>query len=413
MGSGRAAQRQPALNGRWLQSSFLAAVLAASMTGAPAQAFDLGRLTTLSNLGEPLKLEYEVLELDAADVDSLKIALGSAQSYASRGLVFDPVLEGLRLGLVKSANDRWVIRIEGQRPTAEPFVDLLLDISWASGATTRSVSVLLAPAVQTPLAASSTGSSKAAAPEPSAVALITQPGDTAGELIRRARPAGVEQSQYLLALVQGNPAAFVEGNVNRLLAGARLNLPTAAQALVTPALEARQIVAAQWQEFQALRQQAAASPATLAPSARSPGAQAQGQVESARAAGAPADKLTLSKPDAQGSLQAEQTVLNERQAKDTTIRLEELKRTVQELSQLQANEETANPAAASATPAPTASPMQDIDVPPTGLIDQLADHPAVLPVAGSLFGLALAWLGWSVQRKAQAKKAARPNLDEA
>ncbi len=422
-------------------------------------------MNTLSVLGEPLQLEFEVLDLSPADVDSLKVALASAQSYASRGLGYDSALEGLRLGLIKSANGRWVIRIEGQRPTAEPFVDLLLDITWASGATTRAMSVLLATppgtsgpttardlpnvpaasagleagisssasatspaspigpdAVQTTLAAKSTAVSQAVpepdratqyaekpatwAPSPSLTAIVAQPGDTAGELARRGRPAGIEQSQYLLALVQGNPAAFVEGNVNRLQAGATLKLPSAAQAQLTPAPEARQIISAQWQEFQALRQQAVANSAAKASDAPTKaGTQAQGQMESPRAAATarPADKLTLSKPGAQDSSQADQALLNERQAKDANSRLDELNRTVKELSQLQANTDSTNPATAVSSPAPTAGPKMDAAVLATGLVDQLAEHPGVLPVAGSLFTLVMAWLGLRFRRKAQIK----------
>lgn len=449
------------------RSQFKLAVLAATLTAGmlmslPGHAFNLGNLSTLSALGEPLRLEFEVLDLSPAEVESFRVTLESPQSYAARGLGYGPALEGMRLGLIRNAAGRLMIRMEGQRPATESFVDLLLNISWASGSTIRSVSVLLTPppgiaAAELPRAAAGAepvalapaapmAAAPASEPSPAAVqpnlaavpvsgseaapvqsvtsaakSIVAKPGDTAGALAQGVRPAGVDQSQYLLALVQTNPSAFVEGNVNRLVAGAQLQLPTEAQAKVTSAREARQTIAAQWQEFQALRQQIAAKQPALAPSASiAPGAQAQGQVDSlpgAASAPNPADKLTLSKPATVGDGRAEQALLEEREANDAKARLEELTRTATELTQLQASAGSANPAVTapgtSAVIAPTGNalsgdaPLSTVTMPAptsqaatgTGLVDRLADHPAVLPAAGGSLAMALAWLGWRLRRK--------------
>lgn len=401
---------------------FAAVTLAVGMLlCTPAQAFNLGNLTTLSILGEPLRLEYEVLDLTPAELESLQVTLASPDSYASRGLGYGSALEGMRLGLRRDASGKVLVRMEGQRAATEPFVDLLLNITWAAGSTTRSVSVMLSPATAysstssttsttstPPTSATPAGSvapanvAAGAAPvspsaqEPatsSAGTVLVQPGDTAGELALRERPPGVSQSQYLLALAQVNPSAFVEGNVNRLLAGATLSLPTEAQAQATPPTQARQIVAAQWEEFLAFRQQLATSRPGSAPDR--PAAQAQGKLEGLRSgpnASTPIDKLTLSKPTASGAAaKSEQALLNERQAKDANARLQELSRNMSALNQLVAKAGSGDgPAITAALPAPPAA---------ASLVDQLADHPAVLPVAGGLLGLALAWLGLRLRRK--------------
>ncbi len=456
------AGQQPVLRGHLRAAALLTALAASVLMTMPAHAFNLGQLTTFSALGEPLRLEFEVLDLRPADVDSFKVNIASPENYASRGLGYDSALEGLSLALVKTDNGRLVIRIEGKRPSAEPFVDLLLNISWASGATTRSVSVLLAPAPGTGLAvelprakaspevlAAATADAPSApvlagpsseTPKPSGMAgpspavpvfapsapvmppsapgaVVVQPGDTAGALAARELPPGVSQSQYLLALAQVNPSAFIEGNVNRLQAGATLSLPTPAQAQATSALQAQQIITTQWQEFQAFRQQLATSSPTSAP--ERPVAEAKGKLESPRSSpdtSAPSDKLTLSKPTAQGDAKADQALLNERQANEADARLKELSRTMKELNQLKAQAGGAGAAPPSGTAAgsgPSSSsnsptdaglvPAADLPAPQpapgASLIAQLADHPAVLPAAGGLLGLALAWLGLRLRRK--------------
>lgn len=437
-----------------LKSLVLVTTLAMGLLlSLPAHALKLGRLTSYSALGEPLRLEIEVLELNANEVDGFKVALASPQNFASRGLAYGPVLDGIRLALTRTDNGRLVIRIEGQRPAGEPFVDLLLDLAWASGAATREVSLLLAPAVgaaarqEPPRAAALPSISPSApvplvraplepvpvsppVPAPAAATTETRPestrppsfeasvrntvvrrGDTAGQVASRERPADVDQSQYLLALLQKNPAAFAQGNVNRLKAGAVLNLPTAAQAQATPVAEARQIIATQWEDFRAFRQQLAGSTPTAVPN--NPVGEARGQVENLRSGGSPAtptDKLTLSKPAAQSTAaKAEQALLEQRQAKDAADRLDELARNMRELSQVQAQasgaETGTGQAPGAAGPAVDLPATQAAPVSPpvtaeedTSLI-KLADHPAVLPVVGGLLALALAWLGLRLRRR--------------
>lgn len=426
--------------GSYFKPAFLAATLAASMLFCmSAHAFNLGNLAALSAVGEPLRLEFEVLDLSPTEAESLQVTLASPQSYASRGLGYEQSLDGLRLMLMRNAAGKLVIRMEGQRPAVEPFVDLLLNITWASGATTRSVSVMLAPtpgpassqalagttasAPSTSLPAgplnevsktSSMADPTAPTPAPSGQgAVVVQPGDTAGELALRERPPEVSQSQYLLALAQINPSAFVEGNVNRLRAGATLSLPTPAQAQTTAAPDAQRLIAAQWQEFQTIRQQLATSRPASAP--EQPTAEIKGKVESLRSSpdtSTPSDKLTLSTVIAQGDGKADQALLNERQASEADARLKELDRTMKELSQLQAQTGSDSAAPPSGTTAglgassqadASLAPAADLPAPqPTpgaSLVEQLADHPAVLPAAGGLLGLALAWLGLRLRRK--------------
>lgn len=234
-----------------------------------------------------------------------------------------------------------------------------------------------------------------AAPERRASNVTVQRGDTLGEIVRNRRPRGVSMDQMLVAVLQANPDAFVDGNMNRLKAGVVLKMPTAAEASATSASAAREMVLAQSRDFNALRR----GLATHAPRARVNAAdrastgRVQSRVQSAATAAAPADKLTLSKAEpiranatanpaanaaAPNSAPApEDRLAAQKQAQSNQDRLQQLQRNLEELqgisvsapppvrASVQAGAPTASsvpaPApqlapAATATPAPAAAP---------------------------------------------------------
>ena len=78
----------------------------------------------------------------------------------------------------------------------------------------------------------SSASPKPAAPRPAAPpapAVTVTAGQSAVDLAIDRAPAGVSVEQFLVALYRLNPQAFSEGRIDRLSAGATLQLPTAAQ----------------------------------------------------------------------------------------------------------------------------------------------------------------------------------------
>ncbi|WP_040435217.1 FimV/HubP family polar landmark protein, partial [Melaminivora alkalimesophila] len=92
--------------------------------------------------------------------------------------------------------------------------------------------------------------------------VTVRPGDTAGRIASAHRPAGVSLDQMLVAMMRANPEAFIQGNVNRLRAGAVLQMPSQADAQATPAPEARRIVAAQSRDFNEFRRRLAGAAPT-------------------------------------------------------------------------------------------------------------------------------------------------------
>lgn len=427
-------------SGRRLSASTLLALSGVLCLGGlasfDAHALALGRLNVLSSIGEPLRAEVEITDLTPADVSSLRPSLASAEAYKAMGLDYNPDLSSMQFNVLQTPDGRTVLQLNNSRPVTAAFVDIVLEVSWASGKITRDFTLLLTPPK------SAIAAQPVAPVLPMAAERITVVrGDTLGQLAMQSLPVNVSLDQMLLALLRSNPDAFVAGNVNRLKAGAVLTMPSADAATTVPRAEARQTIVAQSRDFNTFRQQLAsnARPAQVAASGR----EATGKVQSAVAekTAAAADKLTLSKGaltgpgTPAGTANAEEKLAQERQAKDAADRLAELSKNISDLSKLEAapaataaptapaasaaNEPTpadspAGPAlAAGAPPAVTAA----ADTSPPGLVDRLSNHPAVLPAATGFLGLLLAWGLFRSRRNLAAKnktfKAALSDVDRA
>ena len=423
---------------RWLVAAAL--LMLGGLSSFNAQALSLGRMQVQSFLGESLRAELELRDVSEADAKSFKAEVSPAATFKALGLEYQSAYTELAFNLQLLPEGRAVLKISGSRPVAVNFIELVFDFSWASGRTTRDFTLLImppatpgpvapvAPAVQeapAPAAAPAAAAQMpAAVPAPATPApavqapkpvaakggarLTVKAGDTASELAVQAKSVNVSLDQMLLAMLRSNPDAFVANNVNRLLAGAELSVPTSDQAQALDPVEARKTILLQSQDFDAYRQQLAnkAKEANVAPAGRTASGKVQSAVKDASPDAAATDKLTLSKGAVQAGGSAEEKLSQERKAKDDAQRLAELSKNIKDLSDLSKNSLPATapagspaPAAANAADAADASlPAINLPAPPAmgedkpNLIDRLSKDDAVLPAAGVCLSLLLVWV---------------------
>ena len=374
----------------------MAAALLALSLGLGAQdaaALALGRLSVQSGLGEPLRAEIDIPEINAAEADSLRATLASPEAYRASGLEYHPALNGVRMSLQKRPDGRSYLRVTSDRPVNDPFLDLVLEANWASGRTVRDYTLLLDPPSQRPAAAAPSVAAapvvtapvvpaapvrpqaitrpaaapvapaaprppaQAAAPAvrtaPSDKSLTVQRGQTASKIAGDYKPANVSLDQMLLALLRANPNAFVNGNINRLRAGAVLTVPDQNEIAAVPAGTAKQQLTAQSKDFNDYRNKLAgvAPGVQVAGADRSASGQVQTQVEDKKPAAAASDKLTLSKnATVQGG--TEDKIAQDARAKDASTRIAELSKNINELNRIgAASGGAASPAGAAASAA--------------------------------------------------------------
>jgi len=427
---------------RW-QKTVLATAAAAvlGLWGTQASALSLGRIAVLSALGEPLRAEIDVPDINAEEAASLKAGAASPEAFRAAGMEYNPSMGGLQISLQRRPDGRAYLRITSDRTINEPYIDLILEASWSSGRIVRDYTMLFDPpnlrqpqpvAPTAPQLSPEPARVRAAPPAPPAASLPAAPagvpsdsaapsgpatpmrpaakpaaavaaktpvagkqltvksGDTASKIVMASRPAGVSLDQMLVALLRANPEAFINGNVNRLRSGAVLTLPGAEEAQATSADEAHQIVLAQSKDFNEFRRKLAGSAplSQVATSDRRASGKVQAQVEDKKTSAPAPDKLTLSK----GAVTAkgeEDKIARERSAKEAASRAEELSKNIAELSKLSAAvapppaPAVSAPQAAASEPAMVAAPAVPASAPASAPAS-VASAPAKRPVAAPL-----------------------------
>jgi pilus assembly protein FimV len=499
--------------------SAVAAAMGALLTVAhvDANALALGRITSLSSLGEPLVAGIDVPDINDEERSSLKATLASPEAFRIAGMEYNPALASAQITLVRRDNGSSYLLVRSEKIMTDPFVNLVINANWSTGrivrnytllldppaakqaeaaAVTAPVAVLSSPApqaaptpapaattstvvtstvapapaptpAQAPVKASSTSAApapvvmpKAAASSKPAVASQKAPsnntgeqikvgnGDTAGKIAANHLPGNVSLEQMLVAMLRGNPQAFVGNNINRLKAGAILDLPTEAEASAVSATEAKQSVVAQSKDFSGFRRKLAENAPALAKSTdRVATGKIEAKVEDQKALVTTPDKLTLSKgglTNGDKSTTAAkdnlEKIAKERQAKDDAARSAELAKNIKDLNQIanvapatippqdtaastSVSDKTATPTSTPAAPVPSTplppnapqvikTPVVAAPVVEPSALDFLMDDPVVLPAAGGLL-LALLAGGLYANNKRKKRNAAEKAEDDA
>ena len=358
------------------------ALAAACLWGSHAAALGLGRLAVQSALGETLKAEIEVTSITPEEASSLKLRVAPPEAYRAAGVEYNAALAGADVQVVRRPDGRSVLRVTSERAVLEPFVDVIIEATWASGRLVREYTMLFdppvtrqaaapaatspvvapTPATATPIpapaapataqapapaAAPAPATTRAPAPRPAPVAprpavaaaaepaaaggvdqYRVRPGDTLSRIAGKTQRAGVSLDQMLVSLFRANPQAFMAENMNRLKAGTVLTVPAADEAGKVASKDARDVIIAQSNDFAAYRQRLASGVTTTAQTAppRQAAGKVQAQVDDRKQSSATTpDRLTLS----QGGVKAsapEAKVSKAAESKDSSTRLAELSR---------------------------------------------------------------------------------------
>ncbi|MES2960691.1 MAG: FimV/HubP family polar landmark protein, partial [Pseudomonadota bacterium] len=377
--------RHPA--GRFVLSAVAAAAMALAASGS--WALGLGRMAVQSSLGETLRAEIDVSSITPEEAASLRVRIAPPDAYRAAGVDYSAVLSGTQVTLVRRTDGRAFLRVTSDRVVQEPFVDVILEVTWASGRLVREYTMLLdppttraaaapapAPAPVSPVIsaapAAPTPAPRAAAPAPAPrVAAPAQApatpspsppaatagsaagdeyrvraGDTLTRIAARTQRDGASLDQMLVALWRSNAQAFIDNNMNRLKAGSVLTVPSAASAKDIAAAEAKQVIQAQSADFGAYRERLASGVPAVKTSepARQASGRVQAQVDDKKAAAAASpDRLTLSQGGLKAGAEASK-VSKDTEKKDQTARVAELARNVEDLKKLKDGTGMAAPA---------------------------------------------------------------------
>lgn len=402
------------------------AIACSALVGQSAHALALGRVTVQSALGEPLRAEIDIPDINTDEAASLRATVAQPEVFKRAGLDFNPLLSGTQISMQRRANGRVYLLLTSDRVVNDPFLDLILEANWSAGRIVRDYTMLFDPPVTrqplvaaapiaptapvvstptpaadvrpvnppmmtqapaTPVAAVRAPAPAPRAPTPVAPVAVTpkpaaaptsapangqrltvQPGDTATKIALANKPTKVSLDQMLIALLRNNPEAFIAGNVNRLKSGAVLDLPSSGEFDSIQEGQASQEVLAQSRDFDDFRRKLAsgAPMVTTEPSKRATSGKVQAQVEDKKPGNVAADKLSLQKAvvAGQADIKAQDKIASDLAAKEAAARAAELNKNIADLNKLAA---ASAPAAMSAPTQPQApkvsEPLPTINLP--------------------------------------------------
>ena len=422
----------------------LSLALGLAVSSPHVDAAGLGRLAVTSGLGQPLRAELEVTSVGRDELPTLQVRMAPLASFRAANLDFNPALTNLRFSLDKRPDGGYFVRISSAMPVNEPYLDLMVELTWATGRVIREYTVLLDPPslradvpVVPPVASASTPSAPSVLPptaatrqpatpaapssapsappsgstpparpataasaprstSPAEGSYVVKSGDTLGAIAGRNKPASVSLDQMLVAMLRANPEAFVANNMNRLKAGATLSIPSESDVAALAQPDARREVVAQSSDFAQYRsrlaQAAGSAPlvATAPPAAAGSG-RVTTRVQDKSAPVAPAgDQLKIARADQKGAAtaaaaaRADEAAAKARAVREEQERAAQLKKTneaIQKALQVQSKTGTAAQKQAEKGAPTSPVPAAPIAAPPVAVAPPPpAPMPAPMPV---------------------------------
>lgn len=232
------------------KTALVTAILAALST--QAHALGLGEIKLNSVLNQPLEAEIQLLGATPNDLEELRVRLASKEAYTRAGVERLHSHTRMNFEVVRGPGGSPVVRISSKAPVREPFLDFLIEASWSSGQVVREYTVLVDPPVFVPAPApvtraattpaATTAATGSAPVTPSYAPAVRSPAaqtayvpgeyksqrnDTLWKIASEVRPdSGVSMEQTMLGLLDANPSAFIDGNINNLKAGYVLRVPS-------------------------------------------------------------------------------------------------------------------------------------------------------------------------------------------
>lgn len=251
---------------------------------AAIYAAGLGKLTLNSALGQPLNAEIEIVSATRDEAQSLRASVASRDAYGNAGISYESILSSIKASVETRSSGTPYIKLTSAQAINDPFLMVLMELSWSSGRILREYTVLLDPVeigsqqiasantfqqaerIESPLdietvPAANAGQTKKSSSKPSRTVSRESKntygpvnrGDTLSSIARQVMPSGVNLNQMLVALHRANRDAFISNNMNLLKVGAVLAIPEKSEIAAIDASTANNVIKAQvddWRNYQ-------------------------------------------------------------------------------------------------------------------------------------------------------------------
>ncbi len=205
---------------------------------APASVYALGvgDIKLHSTLNQNLHAEIALFVSSGENISEINVRLAAPDKFDEVGIPWSYFLSKIKFESVTKADGSIIIKLTSNEILREPFLDFLLEVSWAKGHLYREYTVLVDPqaAYAQPIfavvdkATLETMPTEAVADNGRPITHYgpTRTDDTLWAIAKETNTySEISIEQMLMAIYEANPRAFYKDNVNALMAGETLDIP--------------------------------------------------------------------------------------------------------------------------------------------------------------------------------------------
>jgi len=253
----------------------LAAITGLIIVSQSSFSLGMGKIQVYSALNEPLQSSIELFANADEELLNLEVKLASSEDYQKVGL--DKSFVPGNIIVAFDEENPYQINVTSNGPVSEPIVSILLDVNWNNGRILRELTVLLDPPIYDSVNSNTQVNNvvvesiqnntisepveEYTEPELQTRAedtrIITnadfvedrqttetvpvhenhtfgeisvEAGDTLWRIANSNKTGGLSTHQMMMAIYNRNPDAFTNNNINQLIKGSRLAMPTISEA---------------------------------------------------------------------------------------------------------------------------------------------------------------------------------------
>ncbi len=222
---------------------FAKKLLMVSVLSVPLTASALGikEIKNQSFLHQKLRAEIPIILSKGESLADLKVSLASPKKFIESGLTWNVFFKNIKFETIGQAGKQQaVIKLYSNEYVKEPFLNFLLEVGGTRGTSYKEFTLLFDPrpssaAINT--VAQRSGTTNNTAPAVRSVDNATQLVGNEVTRIQRYdtlwsigkklnNDANISTYQFVMALYKANPNAFYKNNINRLISGTLLTIPS-------------------------------------------------------------------------------------------------------------------------------------------------------------------------------------------
>lgn len=196
-----------------------------------AQGMGLGNLDVQSYLGAPLKAHINLLSPGFYNETDIQVRTASLNIYDQLGVPFNNLHSHLDFDVLRDRHGNLFIAMSSNKTISEPYLDVVIELSWPQGSTYRRFNLLFDPPGY------AKGFNNVFVPENKSQVTVAddqiildqyrvQSGDSLWKIAKASRHMlGLSTQEMMAEIFQLNAKAFIQGDQNRIKLGALLTIP--------------------------------------------------------------------------------------------------------------------------------------------------------------------------------------------